>query len=183
MIYCPLFAGGFMSTPPEKSTQDLLRLIQEEQMVINTDIQAEAVSVCEVLAQVFVRWQEKSGTIRDLSFSGADIINQTCNVVYHFLNKEDEVPLRVKVALCRTAFGSFSMPYLETSHRRIKPERIEEKRPNSVWERRRWRLRFQAHDLVMSQLPLLYQTLGQMGYAYYANQPVTLSSWADEAAN
>ena len=165
-----------MDTPDiSQDTQNLMLLLQEEERNLNADVQVEAISVCGVLAQAILSWQEQSPTIKTLSFSAADIINHACLPVYHFLNQDDDVPLQVKAALCKVSFGCISPHYLDTTYKGIKEARIEERRPSSHWERCRYRLRFQAHDLVLAQLPLLYQTLSNMGYLYYASTPAAQS--------
>lgn len=160
----------------EMTTQNLLALLEEEEKSINTDIQAHAIELCGVLAESFLDWQKKSPTIRDLSFTGADIIHQSCGPLYQFLSAEDQVPLKVKVQLCRTALSCISISYFETSHKRVSEDRVAARRPISHWDQRRWKVRFQAHDLVLSQFPLLHQSLALMGYTHYSQHTVTLSS-------
>ena len=161
------------STSPQ--TRELLELLRKEEQNLNAAVQIESIAVCGELTKAFLDWQSKSKVISDLSFSAADITSLASVPIYNFLNQEDDVPLDVKVALCKTVFGTMSPSYLETTHQNIKEARIEARRPASHWEKRRWRLRFAAHDLVLSQLNLLYQTLAHMGYTHYASHPVVVA--------
>lgn len=159
----------------QDSAESLLQALQEEERTLNAEIEADALSLCATFAQSFLLWQEKSGTIRDLSFTGADIISHCFSPLYQFLNTDDGVPRKVKSELCKATLQSISLPFFETFHKKVTDKRIEEKRPSCHWEKRRIRLRLQAYDILIAQLPVLHQTLGKMGYQHYATQEMSQS--------
>lgn len=136
------------------------------------DIQVVALQVCSSLAEAFLKNQKDVSSLRALSFSGADIAFYASTSIYQFLSQQDGVPLSIKAALCHASFSNISSHYLETSHKKISQQKIDKLNPSSSWEKERIRLRLQANDIVLAQIPLMQQTLSKMGYM----DPATLIS-------
>lgn len=152
----------------------LIHALLEEERNLNAEIETDVLRLCLSFTQRFLVWQEKSSTIRDLSFTSADITLACFSPLFQFLNADDGVPRKVKSELVATTLNAISMPFFEVSHKRISGKKIAEHAPSCHWESRRIRLRLQAYDILLSQFPLMHQVLAKMGYQHYIKKPSSL---------